>query len=307
MHFTLKQLRYVEAAGRTGSIARAADEMNISQSSITAAIDALETQLDFDLFMRMPAKGIHPTPQGHEVLALIRRHLEEVRVLESELSALAGDPVGTLRLACYDTTAPYVLPPLLKEFARRYAGVRISVQEGNMDEIRQFLTEGSADLALTYRRAMPDSQGFVGLFRARPYALLPAEHALARRRSVSLKALCQLPMIMLDLPHAREYYLSLFSDAGLSPLVAHTTKTAPMARALVAGGFGFTILNIRDPGNVEPVSGYAARPIRDTVEAPFFGIAQQPGRRRPQIIDRFIALAQELAEQGRFRELTLFP
>ena len=307
MHFTLKQLRYVEAAGRTGSIARAANELNISQSSVTAAIDALESELDFDLFMRMPAKGIHPTPQGHEVLKLVAHHLEDIRVLESELSALAGDPVGTLRLACYDTTAPYVLPPLLKEFARRYPGVRISVQEGNMDEIRQFLIEGSADLALTYRRALPDRRGFVGLFRARPHALLPLEHALARQASVSLTELCQLPMIMLDLPYAREYYLSLFSDSGLSPPVAHSTKTSAMARALVAGGFGFALLNIRDPGNVESVSGYAARPIRDSIEAPFFGIAQHPGRRRPQIIDRFIATARELAEQGRFRELTLFP
>ncbi len=307
MHFTLKQLRYVEAAGRTGSIARAADELNISQSSITAAIDALETELNFDLFMRIPAKGIHPTPLGHEVLKLIAHHLEDVRVLESELSALAGDPVGTLRLACYDTAAPYVLPPLLKEFARRYPGVRISVQEGNMDEIRRFLSDGSADLALTYRRALPDQTGFVGLFRARPYALLPIEHPLAREPAVSLAALCALPMIMLDLPHAREYYLSLFSDEGLEPQVAHSTKTAEMARALVAGGFGFTILNIRDPGNFEAVSGSAARPIRDDVEAPFFGIAQHPGRRRPRIIDRFISTAQDLSEKGSYRELTLFP
>ena len=47
---TIKQLRYVEAAGRTGSIAAAAADLNISQSSITAAIDALETDMGFDVY-----------------------------------------------------------------------------------------------------------------------------------------------------------------------------------------------------------------------------------------------------------------
>ena len=64
MFFTLKQLRYVEAAGRLGSIAAAAQELAISQSSITAAIDALETSLDYDIFLRTPARGIRSTPAG---------------------------------------------------------------------------------------------------------------------------------------------------------------------------------------------------------------------------------------------------
>jgi DNA-binding transcriptional LysR family regulator len=54
MNFTLKQLRYVEAAGRLGSIAKAAVEVSISQSSITASIDALEASLDYALFVRTP-------------------------------------------------------------------------------------------------------------------------------------------------------------------------------------------------------------------------------------------------------------
>ena len=57
LNFTLKQLRYVEAAGRLGSIASAATKLNISQSSITAAIDVLEAELGYDLFLRTPGEG----------------------------------------------------------------------------------------------------------------------------------------------------------------------------------------------------------------------------------------------------------
>ncbi len=307
MHFTLKQLRYVEAAGRTGSITNAAAELNISQSSVTAAIDSIEAVLGFDLFMRTPAKGICETPSGREVLTLISRFLDEAHLLESELAAISGDPVGTLRLACYATTAPFVLPPLLKEFARRYPGVRIKVQEGDMSAILGLLANGGADLALTYRQSLDAHFDFVPLFRARPYAVLPADHALARNSAVSLKALSRLPMVMLDLPLATEYYTDLFHQFALEPEVAHSTKTAEMARALVAGGFGFSILNIFDFGNVESKSGFASRPISDNVHAPFFGIALPAGTRRPAVVDRFISMADELAANGAFSDLVLTP
>ena len=72
MHFTLKQLRYVDAALRTGSIVQAAREMNISQSSIAAAIDASEALMGVPLFHRMPAKGIVPTDEGLLAASKIR-------------------------------------------------------------------------------------------------------------------------------------------------------------------------------------------------------------------------------------------
>ena len=107
----------------------AAEELAISQSSVTAAIDSLEAELGFDIFLRMPAKGIRATPSGREVLERVTRFLSEARGLENDLASVSGDPVGTLRLGCYATTAPFVLPPLLKAFARRHSGIQIDVRE----------------------------------------------------------------------------------------------------------------------------------------------------------------------------------
>jgi DNA-binding transcriptional LysR family regulator len=106
LNFTLKQLRYVEAAGRLGSIAKAAVEVSISQSSITASIDALEASLDYALFVRTPAKGITPTSAGREALQLIRTYLNQTRQFESELQSQGGDDAGLVRIACYATAAP---------------------------------------------------------------------------------------------------------------------------------------------------------------------------------------------------------
>ena len=106
MNFTLKQLRYVEAAGRLGSIAKAAVEVSISQSSITAAIDALEASLDYGLFVRTPAKGVQPTSAGRESLQLIRNFLNQAQQFEAELQSQGGDDAGLVSIACYATAAP---------------------------------------------------------------------------------------------------------------------------------------------------------------------------------------------------------
>ncbi len=67
MNITLKQLRYFDAALRFGSIARAAEDLNISQSSITAAIDQIERTIGAELFRRIPAKGVVATRIGEQV------------------------------------------------------------------------------------------------------------------------------------------------------------------------------------------------------------------------------------------------
>lgn len=305
MRFTLKQLRYLDAAGRTGSIANAAEELAISQSSVTAAIDSLEAELGFDIFLRMPAKGIRATPSGREVLERVTRFLSEARGLENDLASVSGDPVGTLRLGCYATTAPFVLPPLLKEFGRRHSGIHIDVREGDMATILEQLKDGNVDVALTYRRSLVPGFDFVPLFRARPYVVLPSDHPLAAKPAIWLHELCEVPMVILDLPLSKEYYTGLFIEKGLRPKVVHSSKTAEMARALVAGGFGFSILNICDPTNQEAVSGYCSRPIADEIDSPYFGIVLPGGARRPAIVERFIDMCRALADEGVFRPLTM--
>ena len=112
MNFTLKQLRYVEAAGRSGSISGAAELLSISQSSITAAIDALDRPWDSSL-IRTPAKGIGPTPSEWTRLS-ISATISTDPSPRSRSSIDRRASVGALRLACYVTTAPHVLELILK-------------------------------------------------------------------------------------------------------------------------------------------------------------------------------------------------
>ena len=205
VNFTLKQLRYVEAAGRLGSIAHASKEMAISQSSITAAIDALETSLAYDLFLRTPAKGIQATPAGQEALSLIRNFLQQTRHFEADLQALGGDTSGLVRIACYGTAAPAFLPPILQNIKETFPGMSVKVMEGNLNSIIEFLDEGKVDLVFTYTDGLPhNNYDFLPLFQAPPYALINLDDPLASESTVSFEDLAARPMVLLDLPRTRD-------------------------------------------------------------------------------------------------------
>ncbi len=303
LNFTLKQLRYIEAAGRLGSIAKAATELNISQSSITAAIDTLEQSLGFDILVRTPAKGVQSTPSGVETLQLIRGFIDQSRHFEAEVKSIGGHATGLVRIACYATAAPSFLPPILKTITERFPGISIRVLEGNMSTIMNFLNDGEADLAFTYIHAVEASNDFEPLFAAPPYALVPSDDPLSELDNVTYEQLALRPMVLLDLPLTREYFIGMFEKRGLRPNIVHSTRSSEISRALVASGFGFTILNIRPLDYHDDDARYRIIPIRNADEAPFFGIATMANVRQPKTVRAFIDICIQLKKRGVFNSL----
>ncbi len=305
MNYTLKQMRYVEAAGRVGSISKAAEELSISQSSITAAIDAVESGLGYDLFVRTPARGIRPTPQGAEALARIRMFIEQARHFEAELQSVAGGLQGTVRVACYATAAPAVLPPILSDVTGQFPDMSLSILEGSIERVMTFLDKGEADLAFCYQSYVAARHAFEPLFEAPPFAIVPRGDALARRSAVTLAELADRPLVLLDLPHARDYFLNIFGRRGLNVRVAHTTRSSEILRSLVGAGFGVSILNIRPLGYHETQSDYAIVPIEDAIDPPVFGIVRTAGVEPPKLVRAFIERCIAMKNKDKFRYLTI--
>lgn len=307
MHYTFKQLRYFDSALRHGSIARAADEMNISQSSITAAIDLLEATIGTPLFRRIPATGIVPTDSGREVGERVAKFLEQCRIFDSELLSLRGDPAGTLRLACYAPTASYVLPPVLKRLAARYPAIRIDLREGDLQSIADLLHSGNVDIALTYRMRLKADQPFLPLFRARPFVLAPEPSPLAAKDALQLADLRDLPMVLLDLPSTLSYFRGLFLNAGLEPRIVHTTKSSSVLRGMVGAGLGYSIMNIHGHTDSHVGAGYVARPLLGDLLEPEFGVAYAREVELSTILKAVKEICAHLIASGLFDPLVLRP
>lgn len=307
VRITLKQLRYLDAAIRTGSIAKAATEMNISQSSITAAIDVIEQHLGFDLFRRMPAKGVRVTEAGVTVGAQVTRFLEQARIFEAELLSLKGDPTGTLRIGCYAPTAPHILPRLMHHIAKRHPHIRVDLREGDMSDMTTLMQSGAVDVALTYARVTPETMPFIPLFRARPFVIAPEDSPLAAQDVISMQDLSGLPMVLLELPATRAYFQELFDHNDAKMNVVHSTKSSSVLRGLVSANFGFSILNICGPADRGGGNGYVSRPLAGKVGELPYGIAYTKTARSSTIVKAVLEICNELATAGQFADLSMRP
>lgn len=240
---SLRALRYFVAAAETGSVSLGAQRVRVSQPSISAAIARLEADLGVQLFVRHHAKGLSLTLPGDRLLVQARGLLSHAREVEQFAGAMGGAHSGEVNAACFITLAPFLLPGLLPAFAARYPEISLDIEEGNQAEVLERLRSGQCEVALTYAYGLSEEFEVELLAELPPTVILAPDHPLARRKKVSLKELAGAPMILLDLPHTRDYFLSLFRAVRIEPRIAHRTKSYEMVRGLAARGLGFGILN----------------------------------------------------------------
>lgn len=240
---SLKTLRYFVAAAEAGSITAAAKQVHVSQPSLSEAITRLEAHLGVQLFLRRQARGLALTVPGDRFLVQARNLLSHAEEIERFADTMGDRLAGEIRIGCFVTLAPFVLPALLAAFAREFPGVTVSFEEANQLETSERLRAGRYELAMTYAYGLGEEFVSEVLAELPPHVVVAADHPLARRRSVSLRDMADAPMVLLDLPQTRDYFLSLFRSVHIEPRIAHRAHTYEMARGMVARGHGFTILN----------------------------------------------------------------
>lgn len=245
MSFTLRQLSYFVAAGETCSITLASQRVNISQPAISAAISQLEEELGTQLFVRHHAQGLSLTSAGRSLLREAHLLLRQADGLYAAAADLQRKPSGEMSVGWFSTLAPLLMPALVRSFTESYPGTTVRSQVSHQADLLAALRRADIDVAITYDLLLSVDISFTPLVDLPPYAIVGANHPLATRASVSLKDLAPLPMVMLDLPQSREYFLSLFLAERLEPTIALTAQHQDVVRSLVANDFGYALFNVR--------------------------------------------------------------
>ncbi|MFD5388895.1 LysR family transcriptional regulator [Streptomyces sp. NPDC127074] len=245
--FTLLQLRYFLVAAERGSMTEASGALHIAQSAVSAAIHNLERDLRVQLFIRRRGRGLTLTPAGERLQQQARELLARAREIEREARGDGETISGPVAVGCFVTLAPYYLPPLFSECTDRYPGIEIDVVEGETDQLVQALGAGRIDFALTYDLGLTAEMDLRSetIARAPAYVIVAADHPLARHGSVELAELSAEPLVLLDLPHSRDYFRSLVAATGTAPDVRYRTRSYETVRSLVARGLGYSVLNQR--------------------------------------------------------------
>ncbi|GAA2566653.1 LysR family transcriptional regulator [Mycolicibacterium diernhoferi] len=240
---SLTQLRYFIRVAERESMTRAAEDLFVAQSAVSSAVAHLEKELGVQLFIRRHAKGLILTAAGKELLLRSRQTLT---ALAESLESIAGETQafwGPLQVVCFSPLAPFYLPSILAGLKRDHPGLEVHVTEAVAGEVGEYLESGRAEVALTYDLALGDHIDRDVLAEIKPYAALPASHRLAGETGIRLADLVDEPMILVDLPFSRDYFIGVFSERGLTPNVQYRSSSYETVRAMVAQDHGYSLLH----------------------------------------------------------------
>ena len=290
LRFTLRQLEYFVAVGEMGSIALAAEKVNVSSPSISAAIHQLEKEFGLPLFVRQHAQGLSLTLAGREMFEHACRVLEGAGKLVDLAADISGKVQGPLSVGGLLTFAQLVVPGLRASFERLYPEVRVTQHELDQAQIFLKLRRGEIDVALTYDLDLPTDLTFDPIAVLPPYAMLAQDHPLADRAQVTVEDLLPHPMVLLDLPFSADYFMSFFAHAGVKPRIAERTRDMAVMRSLVANGFGFSIANVRPLNDLSP-DGKPLRfvPLTGDARPMRMGLLSAPQAQNVNVIRTFMA------------------
>ncbi len=303
MNPSLKAMTYFTTAIKHGNIARAADELKIAASAIGAAIDQVEDAFGLKLVTRHRARGIQPTASGLEVARKCEKLLDDHRLLLAEMAALGQSLSGQLRIGYYAPVAPAFLPGILRDFVPDPAQVTLHLTECDNDQAQAGLLDGRFDVILFVSDNAPPSLGFDELLVAPPYCLMPRNHEMTRKDTVTVPEIAEHPLIVLDRPLAGPYYRALLDAVTPEPKIAAFANSTEMLRALVGGGAGCAVLNMR-PDTAQTYAGdiVTARPISGELPDLTLSIGYDKIRSR-ELVKRFVDTCKKILSSERVGRL----
>ena len=241
-HMNLRDLQYLHAVAHTRHFGRAAQQCNVSQPTLSMQLKKLEDYLGVTLFERTQ-KQVLITPIGEAILARADTILNEAKAIR-QLAKNASDPLaGDFRLGAFPTLAPYLLPTAVPLIHDALPNLRLLLVEEKTGDLLTALKAGRIDAALL---ALPlDTSGFetTPLF-ADPFMLaVPLNHALAKRKSVTIDDVAREPLLLLDEGHClRAQALELCHISGGDEQQEFRATSLETLRQMVASGIGVTLI-----------------------------------------------------------------
>lgn len=283
----LNQLYYFAASAKHQHYTRAAEELFISQPSLSHAIAALEAELGTELFEKR-GRNVMLTEHGRIFLKHVDRALKEIEQGRNEIARLTGAEAGHISLAYPDPMATHYMPPLIAEFLSHpeNKGTLFNFARDYPEALVQGLKSREYDLAFIPTHIEDPELTIHPLFTEHGRLIVPKEHPLAQRESLTLADLRPYPVLMYELPSDRTDLRSReeFQRSTQLKIMCYSDDIGMLHR-LVREGFGVAItLPIPEIDQM----GLCAVPLVDERYILGVGIGHVKDRRLPPVVARFL-------------------
>lgn len=175
----ISRLTLFSDIAETKNLTLSAERMGYTQSGVSHAISKLELEIGVSLLKRTN-RGVELTKDGELLLPKIRSVVTNYKRLQEDIDSLQGLQRGAVCIGTYASIASQWLPAVIRNFQQLYPNITISIREGGIEDIENWMYEGSVDFGfLSWRKNQQFK--FISLARDPLYAITSAEFQLPEK------------------------------------------------------------------------------------------------------------------------------
>ncbi|WP_338451222.1 LysR family transcriptional regulator [Niallia oryzisoli] len=240
----LKQLHYFRVLAGYEHFTKAAEQLSITQPSLSHAISELEKELGTYLFEKH-GRNIRLTKYGRFFLQYVERSLDELEKGEKKLHDITCPSRGVIDIAFMYHLGPHFVPKMIQAFSQKekYKNVRFTLSQGSNKKIFQDLKSGKVDIAFSLLDEDETEMEFIPLFEQEMVAVASYDHPLARYDRIDLIDTAPYPFVSFNLcSDIRHIIDRLFESVGVIPQIACEMDEPDVIAGLVSVNFGIAIM-----------------------------------------------------------------
>jgi DNA-binding transcriptional LysR family regulator len=222
-----------------GSLTKAAEALNYTQSGISRMIKDLETEWGITLLER-GRSGVSLTSDGIKLLPQLKRICNEQEILSSQIEELHDIQSGMIRIGTFSSVATHWLPNMIKVFQKDYPKIDFELLLGDYTEIESWILEGRVDFGFLRLPAKKELET-VFLEKDRLMVVIPENHPLAYCDKFPINELMNSPFMLLE-KGAKAEISEIFEKHHISPQIHFTTWDDYAIMSMVENGLGISIL-----------------------------------------------------------------
>jgi DNA-binding transcriptional LysR family regulator len=242
MRITLRQLQTFETLVRKKSFSLTAQEMCVTQPTVSKQIKALQEEIGL-LLVEQIGKKVFLTEAGELLYSTCKNWLKNWDEFEQTLANMKGMTAGRLRIATV-TTTKYFLPKLIGQFCQQYPGVDVRLEILNRERVMERLDRNEDDV---YIMGVPPENPDISAtpFLANSLLMIaPLNHPLAIQKDIALSDIIHEPFILREPGSGTRLQIEkLFSDHNQKPIIRLEMGSNEAIKQAVAGGLGLSILS----------------------------------------------------------------
>ncbi len=239
------QLRYVHEVVRQHlNISAASEALHTSQPGVSKQIQLLEEELGLQIFQRNGKRLIGVTEPGRKIVELAARVMLDMQNIKRVGDEYSREDSGELTIATTHTQARYRLPAAVKQFMAQYPNVKLTIHQGNPSQVTEQVAAGEADIGIATENISKDDRlSCLPCYSWNRCLVVPSQHLLLEKKTISLKDLVNYPLITYDFAFTGGTLVSkVFHDAGLQPNVVFTAIDADVIKTYVNLGLGIGLI-----------------------------------------------------------------